>query len=81
MGLDSWGTKPKPMFEKTERWSSALSREAALAGINHLETAVAEYVDWFNHRRLHGEIDHVPPVEYGQLHAGHPAPELLSLSY
>ncbi|WP_374112764.1 IS3 family transposase [Gordonia sp. C13] len=26
--------------------------------------AVAEYIDWFNHRRLHGEIGHVPPVEY-----------------
>ncbi|WP_307846002.1 hypothetical protein [Rhodococcus sp. CX] len=21
-------------------------------------------MDWFNHRRLHGEIDHVPPAEY-----------------
>ena len=48
--------------------------------INHLEVAVAEYVDWFNHRRLHGEIGHVPPVEYEQLHAVHPAPELLSIS-
>ncbi len=25
-------------------------------GIDDLEIAVAEYVDWFNHRRLHGEI-------------------------
>ena len=48
--------------------------------INHLEVAVAEYVDWFNHRRLHGEIGHVPPVEYEQLHAVHPTPELLSIS-
>ncbi|MEU3098564.1 hypothetical protein ABZ690_28365, partial [Streptomyces sp. NPDC006967] len=24
----------------------------------------AEWVDWYNHRRLHGEIGHVPPVEY-----------------
>ena len=29
-----------------------------------LEVAVAEWVDWYNHRRLHGEIGHVPPVEY-----------------
>jgi transposase InsO family protein len=29
-----------------------------------LEIAVAEYVDWFNHRRLHGEIGLVPPAEY-----------------
>ena len=35
-------------------------------GIDHVEIAVAEYIDWFNHRRLHGEIGMVPPVEYEQ---------------
>ncbi|GAA2056190.1 hypothetical protein GCM10009800_52050 [Nocardiopsis rhodophaea] len=29
-----------------------------------LEIAVAEYIDWFNHRRLHGEIGPVPPTEF-----------------
>jgi len=29
-----------------------------------VEIAVAEYVDWFNHRRLHGELGLVPPTEY-----------------
>ncbi|WP_327015585.1 hypothetical protein [Cryobacterium sp. GrIS_2_6] len=28
-----------------------------------LEFAVAEYIDRFNHRRLHGEIGLIPPVE------------------
>jgi len=32
-------------------------------GIDDLEIAVAEYIDWFNHRRLHGEIRLVPPDE------------------
>ncbi|XUK64621.1 Integrase catalytic domain-containing protein [Plantibacter sp. RU18] len=32
-------------------------------GIDELEIAVAEYIDWYNHRRLHGEIGHIPPVE------------------
>jgi len=32
--------------------------------IDELELAVAEYVDWFNHRRLHGEIGLVPPAEF-----------------
>ncbi len=32
--------------------------------IDDLEIAVAEYVDWFDHRRLHGEIGLVPSVEY-----------------
>jgi putative transposase len=37
--------------------------------IDDLEIAVAEYIDWYNYRRLHGEIGHVPPAEYEQVHA------------
>ena len=33
-------------------------------GIDDLEIATAEYIDWFNHRRLHGEIGLVPPAEF-----------------
>jgi len=33
-------------------------------GIDDVEIAVAEYLDWYNHRRLHGELGLVPPVEY-----------------
>ena len=32
--------------------------------IDELEIAVAEYIDWFNFRRLHGKIGLIPPVEY-----------------
>jgi putative transposase len=32
--------------------------------------AVEEYIDWFNHRRLDGEIGMVPPVEYEQQYCG-----------
>jgi putative transposase len=39
--------------------------------IDDLEIAVAEYIDWFNHRRLHGEIGLVPPAEYEELHYRH----------
>lgn len=31
--------------------------------INDLEYATAEWVDWWNERRLHGELDHRPPAE------------------
>ena len=36
--------------------------------IDDLEFAVAEYIDWFNHRRLHGEIGLVPPAEHEDLY-------------
>ena len=29
-----------------------------------VEIAVAEYVDWFNHQRLHGQLEQVPPEEF-----------------
>ena len=32
-----------------------------------VEFATLEYIDWFNHRRLHGEIGHVPPVEFEEV--------------
>ena len=43
-------------------------------GIDDLEIAVAEYIDWFNHRRLHGEIGLVPPAEHEEhFHRHNPA--------
>jgi transposase InsO family protein len=36
--------------------------------VNYVELAIAEYVDWFNHRRLYGEIGHVPPAEFEANH-------------
>jgi len=43
--------------------------------IDDLEIAVAEYIDWFNYRRLHGEIGLVPPVEYETTHRSTTLPE------
>ena len=42
--------------------------------VGDIEIAVAEYVDWFNHRRLHGEIGLIPPAEFETNHwASQPA--------
>jgi putative transposase len=38
-------------------------------GIDDIEIATVEYIDWYNNRRLHGELGHIPPVEYEALHA------------
>ncbi|WP_159040217.1 IS3 family transposase, partial [Streptomyces virginiae] len=32
------------------------------------ELATAEWINWYCHRRLHGETGHVPPVEYENNH-------------
>ncbi|TYR62729.1 transposase [Streptomyces parvus] len=32
--------------------------------INDVEIAVAEYIDWFNQRRLHGELGHITPAKH-----------------
>ena len=37
-------------------------------GLDDLELATLEWVDWYNHRRLHGALDHLPPLEYEAAH-------------
>ena len=46
----------------------AMRPKGGWKNVADVEIAVAEYVDWFNHRRLHGEIGLVPPVEYEANH-------------
>lgn len=36
--------------------------------LSQVELETAEWVDWNCHRRLHGEIGHIPPVEYETNH-------------
>jgi transposase InsO family protein len=33
-------------------------------GLADVEVATAEWVDWFNHQRLHTAIGHIPPTEH-----------------
>lgn len=35
--------------------------------VDQVEIATLEYIDWFNNRRLHGEIGHVPPAEFEEV--------------
>ena len=39
-------------------------RRGPWRGLEDLELATLEWVDWFNHRRLSCAIGYVPPVEY-----------------
>ena len=50
-------------------------------GLDDLEIATVEYIDWYNNRRLHGELGHLPPAEYEALHAmTHPVTATLETS-
>jgi putative transposase len=43
-------------------------------GLDQVELAVLEWVDWHNHRRLHSACYDLPPAEYEQIYYGqHPA--------
>src|SRR5206468_3916763 len=39
--------------------------------IDDVEIAVAEYIDWFNHRRLHGEMGLIPHADLEDQHYQH----------
>lgn len=32
--------------------------------VDELELATLSWVDWWNHDRLHGELSHIPPIEF-----------------
>jgi putative transposase len=50
-------------------------------GLDDLEIATVEYIGWYNNRRLHGELGHIPPTEYEALHAmTHPVTATLETS-
>ncbi len=49
-------------------------------GLDDVEYATLEYVDWFNHRRLHGELGMRPPAEFEALLAGQTVPLPLAAS-
>jgi putative transposase len=50
------------------------------SGLDDVEYATLEYVDWFNHRRLHGELGMVPPAEFEAIYYDQAAPAPLAVS-
>ena len=47
--------------------------------LSQVELATAEWIDWYNHRRLHGEIGHIPPVEYeANYYTEHTKPQVIT---
>ncbi|GAB08697.1 putative transposase, partial [Gordonia araii NBRC 100433] len=49
--------------------------------VDQVEVATAEWVDWFNHRRLYEYCGDIPPVEMETAHyAQQPTPTLVEVS-
>ena len=51
---------------KGELIHNPLKRGRGWQSISDVEIAVAEYVDWYNHRRVHGELAQRSPAEVEQ---------------
>jgi putative transposase len=49
-------------------------------GLDDVEYATLDYIDWFNHRRLHGELGMLPPAEFEAAYHQQSAPALLASS-
>ena len=49
---------------KTEQ----IRRHGPWRGLDDVEFATLEYIDWFNHRRLHTQIGMTPPAELEARH-------------
>jgi putative transposase len=49
-------------------------------GLDDVEYATLEYVDWFNHRRLHGALGLITPAEFEATFVHEPATPLLASS-
>ncbi|MFJ8827813.1 transposase [Streptomyces sp. NPDC102467] len=65
--VDSYDNALAEAFNSLFR-AELIRNKGPWTSINDVEIAVAEYVDWFNQRRLHGELGHVTPAEHGAAH-------------
>jgi putative transposase len=45
-----------------------IRRRGPWRSLEQVELATGEWVEWWNHRRLHGATDDLPPAEYEDLY-------------
>jgi putative transposase len=50
------------------------------SGLDNVENATLEYIDWFNRRRLHGELGMIPPAEFEAIYYDQAEPAQLAVS-
>jgi len=76
---DSYDNALAESFNSLYKWELIYPR-GPWKSLDDVEFATLGYVDWFNHRRLHGELGMVPPVEFEVTYYSqqHPAGEAVS---
>ena len=57
---------------KTECIATTVFHHGPYKTLADIEYAVAGWVDWYNHRRLHGSLGMLTPTEYEQAHYAAP---------
>ena len=60
---DSYDNALAESFNGLYKWE-LIYRHGPWQGLADVEFATLTYIDWFNQRRLHGEIGMIPPVEH-----------------
>lgn len=45
-----------------------IKRRGPWRNADHVEVATAEWVQWWNHKRIHTSVDNMPPAEYEELY-------------
>jgi transposase InsO family protein len=60
---------------KTECIATTVFHDGPYKTLADIEYAVAGWVDWYNHRRLHGTLGMLTPTEYEQAHYAAPSRE------
>jgi len=54
-----------------------IKRRGPWRTLTDVEIATAEWIDWYNNRRIHGEIGNIPPIEYETaFYQNQPTPQL-----
>ena len=67
LGEERSGWARVPSFNGLYKWE-LIYRQGPWRGLDDVEFATLGYIDWFNHRRIHGEItndnSYVTPAEH-----------------